>query len=173
MNRLVTLLCLLATSVVVQAQGTTQFTVDLRGNSDRFGEGTFELTGSSFTYNVRTAFGFDLAAIHGPADSGTDAPKIFDLQLRRCDPPLIPVTIGGCFYSGSFTLPPEQIGQLLNEQWYVYSTSAQPTPFFLRGQITVVPEPRMIAFSLALCFAFAARSSFCSFTPYEIWPNSA
>jgi hypothetical protein len=111
-----------------------------------------------FTYNVRTAFGFDLAAIHGPADSGTNAPKIVDLQLRRCDPPLIPVTIGGCFYSGSFSLPEEQTDQLLNEQWYVYSTSAQPTPFFLRGQITVVPEPGLLSFLLTMiCVLFVSR----------------
>jgi hypothetical protein len=163
MNRLITLLCLLATSVVVQAQGTTQFTVDLRGNSDHFGEGTFILTGSSFVYDVRTDWGFDLTAIHGPAESGTDAPKIFDLSLRRCDPPIGGLERGGCFYSGNITLSPEQTTELLSGQWYVYSTG-ELGQYFLRGQISLVPEPRLFGFfALTVCLVLLFRysPSFC------------
>jgi hypothetical protein len=113
MKRLVTLLIFFASSAVVRAQETTQFTAALRGNSDWLGAGTFTLTGSSFTYDVNTPYSFDFAAIHGPAQSGMDAPKIFDLDSPSCVPPAPGGEFrGGCYYSGSFALTEEQISQL-------------------------------------------------------------
>jgi hypothetical protein len=128
-----------------QAQETAQFVVQLRGSQFFLGEGTFQLTGTTLSYNVRADPGFDVAAIHGPAQPGMDAPKIFDLRRVSCVPPLPGGGGGdGCFYVGSFALTQEQISQLSSEQWYVYSVVSHLPDYFLRGQITVVPEARSI-----------------------------
>jgi hypothetical protein len=128
-----------------QTQGPTEFVVQLRGNSQFIGEGTFQLTGTTLSYNVRADYRFDVTAIHGPAQPGMDAPKIFDLEPPSCAPPLPGGgDRGGCWYIGSFALTEEQISQLSSEQWYVYSVPSQSPGYFLRGQITVVPEARSI-----------------------------
>jgi hypothetical protein len=80
---------------VFQTQETTEFVVQLRGNSDFLGEGTFQLTGTTLSYNVRTYPGFNLAAIHGPAQPGMDAPKIFDLDAACHRYQVLVVTVVG------------------------------------------------------------------------------
>jgi len=135
----------------VHAQGTFNFTTHMTGNTMYFGDGTFSLSGDTFAYDVITDVPFNTAEIHGPAGPGTNAPLIFNLHLRLCEPPLGEYR-GGCVYSGNFTLSQEQTTYLLNEQWYVYSVA---DGLFLRGQITQVPEPSSLSYiGIGLCFCY-------------------
>jgi hypothetical protein len=87
-----------------------------------------------------------------------DAPKIFDLRRVSCVPPLPGVGGDGCYYIGSFALTQEEISQLSSEQWYVYAVPSETPGFFLRGQITVVPEARSIwLWGLMLSFLWLPR----------------
>jgi len=145
MRKLLALLLFLVSLGKAHAQGTLNFATHMTGNTMYFGDGTFSLSGDVFTYDLRTDWIFNTAEIHGPAISGTNAPLIFNLHLRFCEPPLGEYR-GGCVYRGNFTLSEEQTTDLVNEQWYVYSSYGGE--LFLRGQIIQVPEPSGVSLIL-------------------------
>ena len=140
------------------AQGTTQFTAHLTGNTFYDGTGTFSLTGDVLTYDVEipTVNSFGAANIQGPGpDPG--APAIFNLHLTKCVFPEPPFDPGGCVFTGSFTLSADQEDQLRNGEWYVNAFG--PDPFVIRGQIVSVPEPSAALIAVVGLSAFAFRLS--------------
>ena len=143
----------LATATLASAQNGEPiiFTAHLSGSSGYTGEGMFSLTGNSFSYRVRSPFGFSLAAIHGPALLGTDRPPIFSLPLAGCLAPAEDRE-GYCDFSTrppfipALSLSEQQITDLQAGLWYVTATSAST----LRGQILQVPEPSVFSIMLAV-----------------------
>jgi hypothetical protein len=142
-----------------RAQGSFQLTNYLTSPTALFvfGEGTYSLTDNVLSYNLRTDFGFSEASIYGPAGPGMDAPLLFELRLRFCNPPLGGHDRGGCFYRGTLSLSEEQINELIGEQWYVLSSEG-PGGATLRGQILLVPEPSGLLLSAAAGLALVARA---------------
>ena len=145
-----------------QAQGTVQFRAILTGssvvppNSDpTIATGTFTLDGNSLSFLVDVPsdnFIPQSAYIQGPALSGGNGPKIFDLGAPRflpgdsqgINPPgyrfFSPEVLPG-LGAGPFPLTEAQITELESGLWYVNVTSAAFPNGQLRGQILEVPEP--------------------------------
>lgn len=93
MKRMLPLLALVAAVVSASAQGTLQFTADLRGanevppnTSPYRGDGIFWLDGTTFNYGVGLYLPMPTppigATIHGPAGLDSTAPVLFDLGAR-------------------------------------------------------------------------------------------
>ncbi len=126
----------------VYAQGTLQFAVHLTGATDATGDGTFSLTGNLLSYDllIPYLFTYNTAEIHGPGVPGLNAPLIFGLHVRSCQPPQ-DLYKGGCLFQGNLTLTDAQIPELVAEQWYVKAYWPELPDLPLQGQILQVPEP--------------------------------
>lgn len=145
---------LLGSALALRGQGTLYFTAHLTGNTSYFGDGTFSLTTNRFGYDVLiNSAGFDQAQIRSPWPD-TNASVVFDLFLWARVPPLPDGSGDFCRFRGVFYLTDQQIIELQNANWFVYS-SAGPD-FFLRGQIVPIPEPafpQMPAVGIFTCAA--------------------
>ena len=120
-------LAVFANALVLHAQGTFQFTVNLNGanevppnNSAIVGSGTFSLTGTTLTYvfGGPGAFAGTTGNIDGPALPGSIGPMIFNLGapgIAIQNPP----DPGGYQFSGTLkNLSGTQISQLESGLWY-------------------------------------------------------
>ena len=128
------------------AQGTLMFETNPTNVEIVYpSHGLFTLSGITLEYEFRAPYSWDMAEILGPgmAHSGQDAPVIFELNLRGCEPPLIPGRLGACYYEGALTLSDDQITELVSGQWYVKSFVSFNPAHPLEGQITLVPEPSL------------------------------
>src|SRR5207244_2935544 len=99
MKKMIPLFVILLSGACAHAQGTLQFAAHLTGTTDLVGDGSFSLTGNSLSYDVLipAAFTYNTAEIHGPGDTRIDAPLLFGLQVRSCEPPLGTFK-GGCLF---------------------------------------------------------------------------
>lgn len=150
MKRLVLTIVVLACIVFAQAQGTSQFTVNLNGASQAppnastaTGSGTLTLNGQTLSYNFGGFWTFPVTtgSINGPTNSSSIAPILFDLGAPSFAVPNPPDQGGYAFTGTISSLTGGQINDLLAGLWYVNILSSQFPDGEIRGQITVVPEP--------------------------------
>lgn len=164
---LVTLISLLAAGAHAQGVFNVFLTPEAAGGEGRTGTGfgTITLTGTTITLNDIAYSGLSgdqtVSHIHGPAAPGVGAGVLYDLG------PYLTGTGSSGSFSGSFSLVDDangrgftvaqQLDQLNAGDWYVNVHSSTFGGGEIRGQITLVPEPSVVALAIVGGLALVIR----------------